>query len=76
MILLLQVVILKKRIGKDLSRSFNEAVGVNGKQIVINKKTEAMKNILTLLEVAFIAANLMIKRNPKEQLFTSIGSVL
>jgi hypothetical protein len=35
-----------------------------------------MKNILTLLEVAYIAANLMVRRNPKQQLYTSIGSVL
>ena len=33
-----------------------------------------MKNILTLLDVALIAANLMVRGNSK--LFTSIGSVL
>jgi hypothetical protein len=76
MILNRPVVILKKETGRSLLPFFNDAVGVNGKKIVIKNKTEAMKNIFTLLEVAFIAANLMIKRNPKEQLFTSIGSVL
>jgi hypothetical protein len=35
-----------------------------------------MKNILTLLDVALIAANLLVRGNPKQQLFTSIGSVL
>lgn len=35
-----------------------------------------MKNILTLLEIAIIAANLMVRKNPRQQLYTSIGSVL
>jgi len=35
-----------------------------------------MKNVITLLEVAFIAANLLVRGNSKQQLFTSIGSVL
>jgi hypothetical protein len=34
-----------------------------------------MRNILTLLDVALIAATLLVK-NPKEQLYTSIGPVL
>jgi|GEM_PF-1040591 hypothetical protein len=35
-----------------------------------------MRNILTLLEVAVIAATLLVKRNPREQMYTSIGSLL
>ena len=35
-----------------------------------------MKHILTLLEIGLIAACLMIKRNPRQQLYTSIGPVL
>lgn len=35
-----------------------------------------MKNIMTLLDVALIAANLLVRGNSKQQLFTSIGSVL
>jgi len=35
-----------------------------------------MRNILTLLEVAVIAAILLVKGNHREQMYTSIGPLL